>query len=187
MWREDALSFKQPLYVDSGLSDSVQTTRGIGRAIALDLAAHGFAVTVHYRSGQQAAEAVVAAIQERGGTAHAIAFDVADREAARQALEAELEQFGAPWGVVCNAGITADGIFPMLSGSDWDRVIDTNLGGFYNVVHPLVMPLIKTRRPGRIVTLASVSGLIGNRGHASVDPKRSPRWCVFCCPKTQAT
>ena len=226
MWREDALSFKQPLYVDSGLSDSVQTTRanfwrnlqalctrgmsksspqvtlasptdsvpmsvltpdptapigkseqrrvlvtgssrGIGRAIALDLAAHGFAVTVHYRSGQQAAEAVVAAIQERGGTAHAIAFDVADREAARQALEAELEQFGAPWGVVCNAGITADGIFPMLSGSDWDRVIDTNLGGFYNVVHPLVMPLIKTRRPGRIVTLASVSGLIGNRGQVN--------------------
>ncbi len=143
------------------------SSRGIGRAIALDLARNGYAVTVHYHANVAAADQVVEDIQAAGGTAHAIGFDVSDRDAAREALDAELKDHGTPWGVVCNAGVTADGIFPMLSGDDWDRVVDTNLGGFYNVLHPLVMPLIKTRQPRRIVTLASVSGLIGNRGQVN--------------------
>lgn len=143
------------------------SSRGIGKAIALDLAANGYAVTIHYRSGQQEAEAVAQAVRTAGGSAYTLGFDIADRGATREALEADLAEHGAPWGVVCNAGVTADGIFPMLSGDNWDHVVDTNLGGFYNVLHPLVMPLIKARRPGRIVTLASVSGLIGNRGQVN--------------------
>jgi 3-oxoacyl-[acyl-carrier protein] reductase len=96
-----------------------------------------------------------------------LAFDVTDRDATRAALEAEVAEQGAPYGVVCNAGITADNAFPALSDADWDRVIDTSLNGFYNVLRPLVMPMIGRRRGGRIVTLASVSGLVGNRGQVN--------------------
>lgn len=143
------------------------SSRGIGRAIALDLATHGYHVTVHYHANAEAANEVVDQILALGVQAHAIGFDIGDRDATRDALEADLAAHDTPWGVVCNAGITADGIFPMLSGDNWDSVVDTNLGGFYNVLHPLIMPLIKTRQPRRIVTMASVSGLIGNRGQVN--------------------
>jgi 3-oxoacyl-[acyl-carrier protein] reductase len=96
-----------------------------------------------------------------------LTFDTADREAARSALSADVEAHGAYYGVVCNAGIARDGAFPALSGEDWDNVLKTNLDGFYNVLQPLVMPMIRRRKPGRIVTLSSVSGLIGNRGQVN--------------------
>jgi len=143
------------------------SSRGIGRAIALGLAADGHAVTVHCVGRREAADAVVETILAAGGRAHALQFDIADREAARAVLETDLAEHGAPYGVVCNAGLTCDGIFPMLTGEEWDRVVHTHLDGFYNVLHPLVMPMIKTRKPRRIVTIASVSGLIGNRGQSN--------------------
>jgi len=143
------------------------SSRGIGRAIALALAAEGHPVTVHCVGRRDAADAVVSEIGAAGGRAHAVQFDIADRQAARAALHAELAEHGAPYGVVCNAGMTCDGIFPMLTGEEWDRVVHTHLDGFYNVLHPLIMPMIKRRKPGRIVTIASVSGLIGNRGQTS--------------------
>ncbi|UUS15157.1 3-oxoacyl-ACP reductase FabG [Stenotrophomonas sp. CD2] len=102
-----------------------------------------------------------------GQQARVLAFDVADREAARAALEADVEAHGAYYGVVCNAGIARDGAFPALSADDWDQVIHTNLDGFYNVLHPLIMPMVRRRKPGRIVTLSSVSGLAGNRGQVN--------------------
>ena len=94
-------------------------------------------------------------------------FDVADRDAAAAALTADIAAHGAYYGVVCNAGIARDGAFPALSGEDWDRVLDTNLDGFYNVLHPVIMPMIRRRQPGRVVTLSSVSGVAGNRGQVN--------------------
>jgi len=143
------------------------SSRGIGRAIALKLAADGFAIGVHCRSRREEAEAVAAEIQAKGGRAWVLQFDVCDRAATRAVLEADLEANGYWWGIVCNAGVTRDNTFPALSDEDWDVVIDTDLNGFFNVVQPLVMPLVRAKKGGRIVTLASVSGVIGNRGQVN--------------------
>lgn len=143
------------------------SSRGIGKAIAQQLAASGFAIGVHCRSRRDDAEAVAEAIRSSGGNASVLQFDVCEREATRAALEADLAAHGAFWGIVVNAGVTRDNAFPALSDEDWDIVIDTGLNGFYNVVHPLVMPMVRARKGGRIVTLASVSGVIGNRGQVN--------------------
>ena len=142
-------------------------SRGIGRAVALRVARDGHEVVVHCRSRVDEAAVVVAAIQGEGGRARMLAFDVADRAATRAALEADVDAHGAYYGVVCNAGIARDGAFPALSAQDWDEVVHTNLDGFYNVLHPLIMPMVRRRKPGRIVTLSSVSGLVGNRGQVN--------------------
>jgi 3-oxoacyl-[acyl-carrier protein] reductase len=143
------------------------SSRGIGRAIALKLAADGFAIGVHCRSRRAEAEAVAEEIRTAGGEATVLQFDVCDREATRLALEIHLAEHGPWWGIVCNAGVTRDNAFPAMSDEDWDIVIDTGLNGFYNVVHPLVMPMVRAKQGGRIVTLASVSGVIGNRGQVN--------------------
>lgn len=142
-------------------------SRGIGRAVALRIARDGFDVVVHCRSRVEEAQAVVAQIQALGRQARVLAFDVADRDAARTALEADVEAHGAYYGVVCNAGIARDGAFPAMPAEDWDAVVHTNLDSFYNVLHPLVMPMVRRRKPGRIITLSSVSGLVGNRGQTN--------------------
>lgn len=142
-------------------------SRGIGRAIAERLGREGYAVVVHYRRGQAEAETVAGRIRETGGEARLLGFDVADRAAAAAALTADIEAHGAYYGVVCNAGIARDNAFPAMSGEDWDAVIHTNLDAFYNVLNPLVMPMVRRRAPGRIITLASVSGLVGNRGQTN--------------------
>ena len=142
-------------------------SRGIGRAVALRIARDGFDVVVHCRSRIDEAQAVAAEIQALGRQARVLAFDVADRDAARAALEADIEAHGAYYGVVCNAGIARDGAFPAMTAEDWDAVVHTNLDSFYNVLHPVVMPMVRRRKPGRIVTLSSVSGLVGNRGQTN--------------------
>ncbi|MBT2768535.1 3-oxoacyl-ACP reductase FabG [Stenotrophomonas sp. ISL-67] len=142
-------------------------SRGIGRAVALRIARDGFDVVVHCRSRIEEAQAVVADIQALGRQARVLMFDVSDRDAARTALEADVEAHGAYYGVVCNAGIARDGAFPAMPAEDWDAVVHTNLDSFYNVLHPLVMPMVRRRKPGRIVTLSSVSGLVGNRGQTN--------------------
>lgn len=142
-------------------------SRGIGRAIALALAKAGFAVTVHYHANAEKAGAVAAQILEAGGSANTLAFDVSDQEQANAALEKDITTNGVYWGVVCNAGITADNTFAAMPAQDWERVIGTNLGGFYNVLRPLIMPMVRLRQGGRIVTLASVAGLMGNRGQVN--------------------
>jgi len=143
------------------------SSRGIGRAIALRLAAAGFDLVIHCRNGVDQAQAVADEARALGRDARVLAFDVADRAAASTALLADVEAHGAYYGVVCNAGIARDNAFPAMSGEDWDAVIHTNLDAFYNVLNPLVMPMIRRRKAGRIVTLASVSGLVGNRGQAN--------------------
>jgi len=143
------------------------SSRGIGRAIALRLAREGYDIVLHCRSRIDEAEAAQAEIAALGRSVRILQFDVADRAAASAALLADVEAHGCYYGVVCNAGIARDGAFPALSGEDWDAVIHTNLDAFYNVLQPLTMPLVRRRKPGRIVTLASVSGLMGNRGQVN--------------------
>jgi 3-oxoacyl-[acyl-carrier protein] reductase len=152
------------------MSEAVLVTgasRGIGRAIALRLARDGYDVTVHYRAAREAAEQVAAEVRSLGRVARLLQFDVTDRERCAQLLEAEVESHGAYYGVVCNAGLAQDAAFPAMSGADWDSVLGANLDAFYNVLKPLIMPMIRRHKPGRIVALSSVSGLIGNRGQVN--------------------
>jgi 3-oxoacyl-[acyl-carrier protein] reductase len=142
-------------------------SRGIGRAVALRLARDGFDVVVHYHSRHDAAAQVVAEIQATGRASRSLAFDVADRARAAAALEADIAAHGMYYGVVCNAGIARDAAFPAMSGEQWDAVIRTNLDSFYNVLQPLIMPMVRRHAPGRVVTLASVAGLMGNRGQTN--------------------
>ena len=143
------------------------SSRGIGRAIAIALSARGFEVGINYLRNRAAAEETLRAIKTAEGSAYLIPFDIADREAAKTAITRDMESRGPYWGVVCNAGITADAPFPLLSGQNWDRVLRTNLDSFYNLLHPVVMPLAQARQGGRIVTISSISGIVGNRGQTN--------------------
>jgi len=149
------------------------SSKGIGKAIALKLAQDGFAITVHCRSGISEAEQTIKEIRELGANADLIQFDVSERESAKSTLEQYVNDNGAFYGVVCNAGITADTAFPAMTDEEWDSVIHTNLDGFYNVLRPLVMPMVQARNGGRIVTMASVSGLIGNRGQVNYSASKA--------------
>ena len=142
-------------------------SRGIGKAIAVSLAKAGFEIAVHYVSDVTGANDTAKSIAVNESLAQLLQFDISDRQQARAVLEQDIAEHGTYYGVVCNAGITADGIFPMLTGDDWDRVVDTNLTGFYNVLIPIIMPMIRRRKPGRIVTISSVSGLMGNHGQVN--------------------
>lgn len=158
------------------MTDSILVTgssRGIGRAIALRLATAGFDLILHYRNGRSEAEAVQAEVVALGRKARILQFDVADREACKTILEQDVETHGAYYGVVLNAGLTRDGAFPALSDEDWDVVLRTNLDGFYNVLHPVMMPMIRRRAAGRIVCITSVSGLIGNRGQVNYSASKA--------------
>jgi 3-oxoacyl-[acyl-carrier protein] reductase len=150
------------------------SSRGIGRAIAERLAASGFQMIVHCREQRAAADEVCRAIVSAGGLApRVVQFDIANREACRDAITSDIEANGAYFGVVCNAGLARDGAFPALSGEDWDAVLRTNLDGFYNVLQPTIMPMVRRRLPGRIVTLSSVSGVMGNRGQVNYSASKA--------------
>jgi 3-oxoacyl-[acyl-carrier protein] reductase len=140
--------------------------RGIGRAIALAVGEAGYHVTAHYHKSEESAVSLREEILRKGGVVELIKFDVSNREECKEKLEEWTKKNGAFWGIICNAGINADDVFPALSGENWDRVMRTNLDGFYNVLSPLVMPLCRKKR-GRIITISSVSGIIGNRGQVN--------------------
>lgn len=142
-------------------------SRGIGRAIAIYLAKQGYDLVLNYRSQQGLAESAADEIQQLGRNCRLLPFDIANRNQCAEQLGLDMATHGAYYGVVCNAGISADNAFPAMPGEDWDKVLRTNLDGFYNVLQPVVMPMIQRRKPGRIVTLSSVSGLMGNRGQVN--------------------
>ena len=146
---------------------------GIGRAIAIRLANDGYEVVVHYSSNLAGAERTMEAINERAGFSRLATFDVRDATATKTAIESDIAEHGTYYGVVCNAGITRDGVFPMLSADDWKQVIDVNLNGLYNVLHPVVLPMVRRRKAGRIVTISSVSGLMGNGGQVNYSASKS--------------
>jgi len=147
-------------------------SKGIGKAIALRLGAAGFPITVHYGKDQAGAEAVAASIIAAGGAASTIGFNNSDRSGVRATLEAAISD-GAFWGVVLNAGVTRDNAFPAIDADGWDDVLRTNLDGFYNVLHPLVMPMVRRHDGGRIVAISSVSGLMGNRGQVNYSASKA--------------
>lgn len=142
-------------------------SRGIGQAIARKLAQCGYDPVLHCRSGIDRLTALAAELAPLGCTGTCLQFDCADREATATAITEDIDRHGCYYGVVCNAGIAADAPFPILEGDMWDRVLRTDLDGLYNVLKPIVMPMISARIRGRIVALSSVSGLVGNRGQVN--------------------
>lgn len=145
---------------------------GIGRAIALAAAKDGYEIVAHYNSGAKKAEALKNEIEGSGGKCSLIQFNIADREECRKKLEVRSEENGAFYGIVLNAGICRDNIFPAMTDDDWDGVLHTNLDGFYNVLRPLVMPMCKKRK-GRIITISSVSGVVGNKGQVNYSASKA--------------
>jgi 3-oxoacyl-[acyl-carrier protein] reductase len=141
-------------------------SRGIGRAICLELAAQGAKVVVNYAGSQAAAEAVVAQIKEQGGEALAVQGDVASYEDAEKMVKATLEAFGRVDILVNNAGITRDNLLIRMKEEDWDAVLNTNLKGVFNCTKAVARPMMK-QRFGRIINITSVVGVIGNPGQAN--------------------
>ena len=141
-------------------------SRGIGRAIAVDLAAHGYQMVITYKANDEAAAETLRLIREAGGQGEAVKFDVgnaAEAEGAVNELVGRLERIDV---LVNNAGVTADGLFLMMSRRDWNAVIDTTLHGFFNMTKPVLRKMLR-RKSGSIVSLSSVSALVGNRGQAN--------------------
>ena len=143
------------------------SSRGIGASIARRLAGE-YEVVLHARSKS---DELLKMASELG--AKFLTFDVADTAAAKEAIEADMEANGVYYGVILNAGITRDNTFVGLSDEEWFDVIDVNLNGFYNVLRPALMPMIRARKPARIVTLSSVSGVIGNRGQVNYSASKA--------------
>lgn len=141
-------------------------SRGIGAAVCVELARMGHPVVVNYQRNAEAAEQVVATIRAAGGEAQAAGFDVADRDATQAALGKLLEDPRPISIVVNNAGIVRDAPLPAMSGEQWDDVVRTTLGGFYNVTQPLIMQMV-AKRWGRVVNMSSVSAMKGNRGQTN--------------------
>jgi 3-oxoacyl-[acyl-carrier protein] reductase len=148
-------------------------SRGIGSAIARRLGQAGFNVDVGFHQSEAAAQDVAKLIEEAGGEARPLRLDVSDRDGCKQALSASVAEHGAYWAVVCSAGIHWDAAFPAMKADAWDNVLRTNLDGFYNVLHPLVMPMVRARQGGRVVVLSSVAGLMGNRGQVNYSASKA--------------
>ena len=144
------------------------SSRGIGREIALYLAKNGFDIDVHYVGNQAKAMETAQEIKALGQNADILKFDIKNREECASVLSDKLY-----YGVVLNAGIAKDNVFPTLEGDEWDDVINTNLTGFYNVLKPLVMPMISNRIKGRIITMSSVAALSGNRGQVNYSASKA--------------
>lgn len=140
---------------------------GIGKHIAVRLARAGFDIAVHYRRGADTARDVCEAVKAEGVNGRTVQFDVSDRTDVASTLQADMLEHGPYYGVVCNAGVHKDNAFPAMPPEDWDSVIGNNLDGFYNVLHPIVMPMVRAKNGGRIVIMSSTSGVVGNRGQVN--------------------
>lgn len=149
------------------------SSRGIGKAIAIKLAENGFDIALHFHSNHSAAAEVQQTLSALGVNVSVLQFNIGDRPAAKQAIEADIAEHGAYYGVILNAGINRDTAFPAMTENEWDSVIHTNLDGFYNVIHPTIMPMVQARKGGRIITLASVSGIAGNRGQVNYSASKA--------------
>lgn len=152
----------------SGRKTAIVTggSRGIGRAIAVELARDGCYVIINYRFNDDAAAETLALVRDAGGDGEAMKFDVANSSEAEKAVSGILGRFPAIDILVNNAGITADNLFLMMPEADWDAVIATTLKGFYNMTKPVLRKMLRHKK-GSVVSIASVAGLIGNKGQAN--------------------
>ncbi len=148
-------------------------SKGIGKAIAVRLAKDGFDIVVHYGNDRSGAEETLEQVRANGQSGRVLQFDISDRAHCQNILEADINANAPYYGVVLNAGVARDAAFPAMSGQEWDQVLHTNLDGFYNVLHPLTMPMISQRKGGRIVALSSVSGVMGNRGQVNYSASKA--------------
>ncbi|MBQ3310775.1 3-oxoacyl-ACP reductase FabG [bacterium] len=148
------------------------SSRGIGKEVAIYLAKNGFDIVLHCNKNKEKALEVQKIIEQMGKKVRILQFDVSNRAQAKKVLLEDIEKNGIYYGVVVNAGITADNSFPAMEDDEWDRVINTNLNGFYNTLRPIILPMIQNRQ-GRIVALSSVSGLIGNRGQINYSASKA--------------
>ncbi len=151
---------KRPLALITGGS------KGIGRAICIEMARSGYDVVVHYHSDEAGAQKTIEAVRAEGGGGRILGFDVRDGEATSNALTNLLDSVETVDVLVNNAGVTADGLFLMMSRNNWNRVVDTTLDGFFNVTRPIIEKMIRQRK-GNVVSIASASGLVANRGQAN--------------------
>ena len=149
------------------------SSRGIGREIAIYLAKNGFDIVLHCNRNIQKAEEILKEIQTLGRQCRILQFNISNREECKKILLKDIEENGCYFGVVLNAGISKDNVFPAMEDSEWDDVLNTNLGGFYNVLRPIVMPMISSRIKGRIVTMSSISGLSGNKGQVNYSASKA--------------
>ena len=147
-------------------------TRGIGRETALYLAKNGYNLVLHCSKNPERLEGLRSEILELGSKARCLAFDISNREETERALLDDIEKNGIYYGIVLNAGIAKDNPFPAMENDEWDSVINTNLGGFYNVLRPLIMPLIQAKK-GRVVAMSSISGQCGNRGQVNYSASKA--------------
>lgn len=148
------------------------SSRGIGRGSAIYLAKSGFNIVLHCSKNAERLEDLKKELTEMGVKARTLAFDVKNRGEARDVLTKDVEENGIYYGIVLNAGITRDNLFPLMEGNEWDDVLNTNLDGFYNVLKPVIMPLIQSRK-GRIVVMASISGQCGNKGQVNYSASKA--------------
>ena len=146
------------------------SSRGIGKATAKLLAKQGYKIVLHCNKNIDKAKSVQ---EEIGENSRILQFDISNREQTTEILTNDIAENGVYFGLVLNAGITKDNVFPAMEDDEWDSVINTNLNGFYNVVKPLILPMIQSRQKGRIVTLSSVSGLSGNRGQVNYSASKA--------------
>lgn len=149
----------------------IGASRGIGRACALKLADSGFDIIATYRGNHAAAEQVKSEIEAKGKKCELMAFDISDHAACKTALDKRFEE-DVPDVLVFNAGIARDNLFVWMSKDEWDKVIRTNLDGFYNVVQPMVFPMLKVKK-GRIIIISSTSGEIGQAGQVNYSASKA--------------
>lgn len=149
------------------------SSRGIGKETALYLAKNGYNIVLHYKNNLDSVLSVKKEIEALGQTARILNFDIKERYDTKTKIENDIKEHGIYYGVVLNAGIAKDNVFPVMEDSEWDEVINTNLGGFYNVLKPIIMPMIEKRIKGRIITLSSISGLKGNRGQVNYSASKA--------------
>jgi 3-oxoacyl-[acyl-carrier protein] reductase len=147
-------------------------SRGIGRATALYLAEVGYDLVLHCNKNIQKLEELQKEIEAFGASTRLMQFDISNREECKEKLTNDIEQNGAYYGVVLNAGIAKDNPLPAMEDEEWDAVIGTNLNGFYNVIKPIIMSMIQNRG-GRVIALTSVSGLTGNRGQVNYSASKA--------------
>ncbi|HIS89901.1 TPA: 3-oxoacyl-ACP reductase FabG [Candidatus Avigastranaerophilus faecigallinarum] len=149
------------------------SSRGIGKAVALRLAQSGYDIVLHCNKNISKAEEVQKKIISLGRNARILQFDISNRQECNEVLSSDIEKNGIYYGIVLNAGIAKDNVFPAMEDEEWDCVLNINLGGFYNVLKPLVMQMISERVKGRIITMSSISGLCGNRGQVNYSASKA--------------
>ena len=152
---------------------------GIGKAIALYLADctnttnNNYELVLHYNRNKTSVEQLENLLKDKGVNAYSLSFDISNRDQTQKTIQEDIENKGVYYGVICNAGINSDNPFPILSGDQWDKVIHTNLDGVYNVIYPTIMPMVSSRSPGRIITISSISGVVGNRGQVNYSASKA--------------